>query len=359
MREVLNFHLKKYPKMQLQDMVKLIYQSEFGGGHMIADQAESLERIKKEYAGGGWENDSLVDPAGLGMCRISLKVLSQGLSADTLNSMFVHSAEEIHGSVKGLEQGLVLLNDMCRRRELPFSLEELQSYCEAYREKGYPAVSHSQAYREAYHPSYRIAAAGYGKYLPVFIAIDRLLKQKEEEGSFSPIIISIDGMSGSGKTSLAKLLAGIYPCNVFHMDDFFLQPFQRTKERFEEPGGNVDYERFKEEILDHLGDEGGLEYRVYNCSQQKLDKKVRVPFQKMNIIEGSYSNHPFFGNPYDLMVFLEIDSKEQEKRIRERNGDFLLRRFLTEWIPLENAYFEACKIKEKASLVLTNEGQML
>ncbi|MFQ8759475.1 MAG: hypothetical protein ACLSAF_08570 [Intestinimonas sp.] len=27
---------------------------------------------------------------------------------------------------------------------------------------------------------------------------------------------------GSGKTSLAALIAALFPCNVFHMDDFFL-----------------------------------------------------------------------------------------------------------------------------------------
>ena len=33
MKEILLAHLKQYPQMQLQDVVKLLYQSEFGGGH--------------------------------------------------------------------------------------------------------------------------------------------------------------------------------------------------------------------------------------------------------------------------------------------------------------------------------------
>ena len=36
------------------------------------------------------------------------------------------------------------------------------------------------------------------------------------------------------------------------MDDFFLQPKQRTKERLEQAGGNVDYKRFKKEIVHFL-----------------------------------------------------------------------------------------------------------
>lgn len=73
--------------------------------------------------------------------------------------------------------------------------------------------------------------------------IDSLLAQKER------VIIAIDGQCTSGKTTLAAALADCYDCNVFHMDEFFLRPEQRTPERFAELGGNVDYERFLEEVL--------------------------------------------------------------------------------------------------------------
>ena len=45
------------------------------------------------------------------------------------------------------------------------------------------------------------------------------------------VIVAIDGKCTSGKTTLASKLAEIYDCNVFHMDDFFLRPEQRTPER--------------------------------------------------------------------------------------------------------------------------------
>ena len=66
--------------------------------------------------------------------------------------------------------------------------------------------------------------------------IDELLTQKDM------VIVAIDGKCTSGKTTLASQLAEIYDCNVFHMDDFFLRPEQRTPERFAEDGGNVDNE---------------------------------------------------------------------------------------------------------------------
>ena len=40
--------LEKYPQMKAQDIIKLIYQNEFGGGHMIDDPETSLKRLKDE-----------------------------------------------------------------------------------------------------------------------------------------------------------------------------------------------------------------------------------------------------------------------------------------------------------------------
>ena len=80
----------------------------------------------------------------------------------------------------------------------------------------------------------------------VCFQIDNIL----EKHLTQPVLVAIDGMSASGKSTLGNLLKEKYQCNLFHMDDFFLRPEQRTKERLSEAGGNVDYKRFQEEILD-------------------------------------------------------------------------------------------------------------
>ena len=45
------------------------------------------------------------------------------------------------------------------------------------------------------------------------------------------------------------------------MDDFYLQPHQRTTKRLREPGGNVDYERFETEVLQPLLTGEAFSYR--------------------------------------------------------------------------------------------------
>ena len=62
-----------------------------------------------------------------------------------------------------------------------------------------------------------------------------------------PFVIAIDGRAASGKSTLAEQLSTLLEADVIHMDDFFLQPYQRTPERLAEIGGNVDYERFAKE----------------------------------------------------------------------------------------------------------------
>ncbi len=161
------------------------------------------------------------------------------------------------------------------------------------------------------------------------------------------VIIAIDGVCGGGKSTLGEALAEKYACNLFHMDDFFLQPEQRTKERYEEPGGNVDYERFQTEVLLRLADGGGFFYRPFLCSTMAFGEPVRVPVCRLNIVEGAYSCHPYFGDVYQARFFVEASPEVQRKRLLARNGRERYRRFVEEWIPMENRYFEAFAIRQQ------------
>lgn len=175
--------------------------------------------------------------------------------------------------------------------------------------------------------------------------IDELLTQKDM------VVVAIDGKCTSGKTTLASKLAEIYDCNVFHMDDFFLRPEQRTPERFAEVGGNVDYERFQEEVLLPLKSGKAFPYRPFDCSTFTLAAPVAVTPKKLNIIEGTYSHHPYFSNPYDLKILLTVDEETQRQRILERPA-FLHKRFFEEWIPMENRYFREFDIPDRCDILV-------
>lgn len=187
-------------------------------------------------------------------------------------------------------------------------------------------------------------------YHEIYGRIDALLKEKPS------VLVAIDGNCTAGKTTLARQLRRMYDCNVFHMDEFFLQSHQRTPQRLEEAGGNVDYERFYQEVLLPLVRGEEVCYRPYHCGTQRLQPAVTAPKKQLNIIEGTYSQHPYFGDPYDLKIFLSISPEGQRLRILER-PEFLHQSFFRQWIPMEQRYFEAFRIRENSHIVKGQEAQ--
>lgn len=180
--------------------------------------------------------------------------------------------------------------------------------------------------------------------------IEKLLGRRER------VLVAIDGNSGAGKSTLGAALAGRFDANLLHMDEFFLSAERKTPQRLSEPGGNVDYERFKSEVLDPLLTGMPFCYRPFDCQTGAMGMPVAVARKDLSIIEGSYSLHPTLAHAYDLKVFCSIEPEPQRRRILERNGAGMLERFEREWIPLENAYFDAFSIPAQCDIVLRTDG---
>lgn len=155
----------------------------------------------------------------------------------------------------------------------------------------------------------------------------------------APMIIAIDGRCGSGKTTLARALQEQLHCNVIPMDDFFLRPHQRTAQRLATPGENIDWERFSQEVLLPLSMGEAVSYRPFRCDTQTLGEPRRLHPCAITIVEGSYACHCQLQAFYTLKIFLTTHRETQLERIRRRNGEALLQRFETIWIPLEERYF--------------------
>lgn len=179
-----------------------------------------------------------------------------------------------------------------------------------------------------------------------------LLKKISELASLrNQVIVAIDGRCAAGKTTTANELCAALDCNVFHMDDFFLTPSKRTEKRLSEPGGNVEYERFLNEVLLPFREGRKVIYRPFCCRTKAFGQEVAVSPKVVNIVEGSYSLHPWLWEHYDLRVFLDIPPDEQIARIKKRSPE-KLDDFINKWIPLEEKYFDFYKIKDRCDMVL-------
>ena len=167
--------------------------------------------------------------------------------------------------------------------------------------------------------------------------------------------IAIDGRCAAGKSTLAEYLAKQIGAGVVHMDDFYLPVELRTVERLKEPGGNVHYERFQEEVLPFLNLGREFSYRRFDCSSMELGELCQVKASRFTIVEGAYSCHPRLGKYMSLRIFLDVEPAVQRERILRRNGEERLQAFLQKWIPMEARYFPTYGLRAHADMVLEGE----
>ncbi len=181
----------------------------------------------------------------------------------------------------------------------------------------------------------------------------RVLAEIEaRRGSKRPFLVALEGGSASGKSTLGASLAQALNATLVHMDDFFLPPELRTQERLAQPGGNVHYERVLEQVLQPIARGEAMEYGVFDCACMAIRETRREAPREIVIVEGAYCLHPLLRGFYDLKLLLEVDETTQKQRILARNGPEMLKMFTRRWIPLEQRYMEACRVRECCDLVL-------
>lgn len=368
--------------MEAQDAVKLCYQAAFGAEHLLQDKTAAYQYLEQEYAALEAGSDPLYEQIHPGMCRVNLAAWKrEGMPLEWLFGMFVETAAnppenggqvfrdclDIVGQlIRGQEVSVMLTGKhMADATEKLLEEERADNITEAPLTKvqtvnitsdqwdefltKYPlqrpeAVHHSEIYRQREHPAYRLVCSRFIRLFPVLQAIAKMPQERK--------IVALDGRAASGKTTLADQLAKVTGAGVVHMDDFFLPPGLRTEERLVEPGGNVHYERFMEEVLTPLKSPQAFRYRCFDCSRMEPGGEREVKEGNLRIVEGAYSCHPLLGQYMGLSMFCDVEPQEQLKRILQRNGAEMLKNFRDRWIPMEERYFQSFQIREHADLVV-------
>lgn len=171
--EILREHARRYPKMQPQDAVKLIYQATFGGGHMIPSEARATDYIKREYTsmphvGEAWRVESLGD-----ISRVYLDGEYTDAELEAIAKLFVISAKNYCVGYKDADAKtkrrfryrLSVLKRLCAHGAFGFDTAALEECVGYLKSLGYPPTHHSEQYREAYLPAYRVIDSRYVPHL--------------------------------------------------------------------------------------------------------------------------------------------------------------------------------------------------
>lgn len=343
---ILRLFGKQYPAAEPDDYIKLLYQNEFGCGHLAPKETAALVSLTEEWSGiSAPMGVPLFEDIGNGLCRLNLSALSKG-DLPLASQVFTLSAQTNRGADESFRNKLSLLTEAAYRGELPVNGGQMDAAVQTYLESGIRPTHHSKTYRKQYAPHYRVVEKPYALFFPALRGVEKLLQTGQKP------VLAIDGRCASGKTTLAGIIERLFDCNVFHMDDFFLPFEMRSEARLAAPGGNVHYERFRSEVLLPLALGAPFCYRPFCCRDGSFGEPVSVSPKLLSIVEGAYSMHPTLREHYGGSVFLTVSSKAQQNRILTRNGAEMLRVFQECWIPLEERYFHELHIPDLCGEVI-------
>jgi len=158
--QLLGQHLQRYPRMELADVYKLLHQAAMGAGHAVRDPdaARALLRSEAHDLGDG-PAEPIADPISPDgkLARIHLRpYVAAGRDLDAVADAFVQTAQRFGASPEKLAKFCGCLGDLADAHGIPFDREQVSGYFDPIAAQGYPVVRHSDAYRAAYRPAYRV-----------------------------------------------------------------------------------------------------------------------------------------------------------------------------------------------------------
>ena len=161
MKDFLAEYCANNTNLEIQDIFKYLYQMCFGCEHLAAEYSYALGRIKQELEEAGEDDLPAVEFLGERFCRVHLKALKDEASAELLTRLFIRSAQKQSDGTEHLEAELGRLAQLAEKGDIPFGSEEVAGAVEAWRRAGFPAIHHSDTFRRAHHPAYRVIRREY------------------------------------------------------------------------------------------------------------------------------------------------------------------------------------------------------
>jgi hypothetical protein len=150
----------RYPLMGSPDWIKLVYQSAFGAEHLFAD-LDSVERyFHAEFSGTKPARSvPLLEDLGGDLLRVNFAPYkAAGFSEADLFELFVRSALPSSGKEARFAQDIAILEAFLGKTKGSPARAAFEKDYAAYREQGLHPLHHSEIYRKAYDPHYRLVS---------------------------------------------------------------------------------------------------------------------------------------------------------------------------------------------------------
>lgn len=152
-------HLQRYPLMALPDIYKLLHQAALGSEHLLGEPETVERKLREEIAQlgkHGAATEPLVDVISpdAKLARIDLRAYrASGRELAELSAALLRTAREYRGAPEKLAKFCACVGDLAQSGALSHSAESVNNYFAQIAAAGYPAVHHTDVYRQAYRPA--------------------------------------------------------------------------------------------------------------------------------------------------------------------------------------------------------------
>ncbi len=162
---LLDFALPQWkadPTVQIEDAYKWTYQATRGGEHAAPDLESARKWLDREWAtpGASQENEPVWEPLCPGgeVGRFNLRPYrSRGGKPDDLSQAFIASSGEFRSEPESFTAAWFELGRRLKKKSAGKLSHKAWAKLDAeMKAKNYPALHHSQAYRSAAAPAYRV-----------------------------------------------------------------------------------------------------------------------------------------------------------------------------------------------------------
>ena len=159
----------------------------------------------------------------------------------------------------------------------------------------------------------------------------------------SPFLIGVDGLAGSGKTTLAHALAEEMGAQIVQLDDFSSWEGDRWTA--------ADVARVRREVMDPLSAGQPARYQRYDWHRRGPGEWFEVEARGTIIIEGVRALHSTLADGYGLRIWVECPRGLRRGRGRNRDGESTSAQWEL-WMADEDQYMATERPADRADAIV-------
>ena len=184
-----------------------------------------------------------------------------------------------------------------------------------------------------------------------------------------PVLVAVDGVDGSGKTTFAGALAAAYreagrPVLLVHLDDFLNPRSVRYRLGRSSAEGffrdTYDLDAFERLVLEPLRPRGDRMVRPrafdHRADAPVTDPPVEVEADAVVVVEGMFLHRAELVGAWDVSVFLRVPFAVSVRRLAERDGSHPdpAHPSMARYVEGQRLYLSSCRPELRATRVIDN-----